>query len=368
MSNLNLSKDNLAAKDFRRILLIKPSSLGDVIHALPVLDALHRRYPNAAVDWLIGTPCAPLLAGHSAIKGLVEFDRRRLGTAWWNPAAAGDLLRFMRSLRRARYDLVIDLQGLIRTAWFGYVTGASTRIGFADAREGAPLFYTHKLPGGSGDVHAVDRNLQVASLLGIEVDAVRFPLELSAADRMAAGNLVSHLPRPIVALVPGARWETKCWPASHYRGLIDAIASACPAASFVLLGSGDESALCMAIAKECSAVPINLAGRTALPVLACVIDTVDIVVCQDSAAAHLAAALDRPLVCLTGPTNPHRTGPYRRIEDVLRLELDCSPCYFRRLSQCPHGHRCLRELDVETVAAAALEALVGVSPGASGNV
>jgi len=366
VSSPDPSKGDLAAKDFRRILLIKPSSLGDVIHALPVLDALHRRYPNATIDWLIATTCAPLLAGHSAIHRLVEFDRRRLGMAWWNPVATGDLLRFMGSLRHARYDLVIDLQGLIRTAWFAYVTRASTRIGFADAREGAPLFYTHKLPGGSGDVHAVDRNLQVARLLGIDVDAVRFPLELSEADRMAADSLVSHLPRPIVALVPGARWETKCWPPAHFARLIDAIATACPEASFVLLGSRNESTLCMSIAKECSAASINLAGKTSLPVLACVIETVDIVVCQDSAAAHLAAALDRPLVCLTGPTNPHRTGPYQRIEDVVRLELDCSPCYFRRLSQCPHGHRCLREMGVEAVTAATLKALASVSPDASG--
>jgi ADP-heptose:LPS heptosyltransferase len=100
--------------------------------------------------------------------------------------------------------------------------------------------------------------------------------------------------------------------------------------------------------------PLNLCGRTSLPGLVAIIARADLVICHDSGASHIAAALNRPLVCITGPTNPRRTGPYGRQHDVLRLDLECSPCYFRRLSQCPHHHRCMQELDVAKVVAAAI--------------
>ena len=154
----------LAQRTFDRILLIKPSSLGDVIHALPVLGGLRKRYPTARIDWLIGSPFASLLAGHPLIDALVEFDRKRFGRLWRSPAAALAFVRFIRRLRQSRYDLVVDLQGLFRTGFFAYATGAKTRIGFGDARESAPRFYTHRLMGGSGNVHAVDRYLQVGDL------------------------------------------------------------------------------------------------------------------------------------------------------------------------------------------------------------
>lgn len=351
-----------ASTDYSRILLIKPSSLGDVIHALPVLERLRSRYPQARIDWLIATACAPLLAGHSGVDQFMEFDRKRLGKAWWHPGAAGDLCRFMIGLRRPRYELVIDLQGLIRTAWFGFVTGAPTRVGFADAREGAPRFYTHLLPGGKGDWHAVDRNLQINALLELAPGPVRFPLEPREVDRAAARELISSLSSPLVAVAPGARWETKCWPPEHFAELIDRLGAERPNASFVLLGGPDETALCADIARRCAVPTRHLAGRTQLPVLVAVIEQADLVVCQDSAAAHLAAALGRPLVCITGPTNPLRTGPYGRLDDVVRLDLDCAPCYLRRLSQCPHNHRCMRELDVDRVLQQARSALGAAEP------
>ena len=97
-------------------------------------------------------------------------------------------------------------------------------------------------------------------------------------------------------------------------------------------------------------MPVNLAGETTLGCVAALIERSDLVLCHDSAAMHLGVALGRPLVCIVGPTNPHRTGPYRRPQDVLRLALDCSPCYFRRLAQCDYGHRCMTELESGVVA------------------
>lgn len=352
---------------FRRILLIKPSSLGDVIHALPVLNGLRRRYPDSAIDWLISTACAPLLEGHPDIHQLVRFDRRKFGRMARSFHATVEFGRFVRGLRTARYDLVVDLQGLFRTGFFARATGARVRLGFADAREGAWAFYTHRIPPDPPNTHAVDRNYRVADCLGFADVPIAFSLPMSdtlragVAARLAAGGL-----RPgsrLVAVVPGARWETKVWPAGRFTRVIDALQNE-QGVQCVLLGGPDESNLCRGIAQDCHTAPINLGGATSVTELAAVIEKSDLVVGQDSAAMHLAVLFRRPLVCLVGPTNPHRTGPYRRIQDVVRLDLECAPCYFRRLTQCPHDHRCMRDLAVEEVLAAARHRLSssGVCP------
>ncbi|MHC4696972.1 MAG: glycosyltransferase family 9 protein, partial [Planctomycetota bacterium] len=145
--------------------------------------------------------------------------------------------------------------------------------------------------------------------------------------------------------------ETKVWPPERFAETIDALHSRSDVRC-VLLGGPDDVSLCERIARACRSEPISLAGRTDVRQLAAVVGLADVVLCHDSAAMHLAVALRRPLVCLIGPTNPRRTGPYGRPGDVVSLELDCAPCYLRRLSQCPHNHRCMRELGSDKVVSA----------------
>ncbi len=379
------SVSDLAHRCFKRILLVKPSSLGDVVHTLPVLHGLRTRYPQAKIDWLVAPQFAPLLKSHPELDELILFDRKRFGRLGLSAGAASEFLTFIRDLRARRYDLVIDLQGLFRTGFLSAASGAPIRIGFRDAREGAWLFYTHHLHIEDPDTHAVDRNYRVSALLGFEDVPVEFDLALTESVRASArellrDGLVSKMVRTadptylesrsheqqrfyrsgqvlsgdecIVAVAPGARWETKSWLPERFAQTIDELSER-PGVRCVLLGGPDEVELCKRIAHTCRSATINLSGQTSLGELAAVIELATLVLCHDSAAMHLAVALGRPLVCLIGPTNPLRTGPYRRPEDVVRLKLDCAPCYFRRLSQCPHAHRCMRELNVATVLAAA---------------
>ena len=352
----------LAQRDFSRILLVKPSSLGDIVHALPVLNGLRHRYPDSRIDWLIATPFAPLVAAHPALNEIVPFDRRRFGRLGRSPNVTGEFARFVANLRARRYDLVIDLQGLFRSGFLTRASGAAVRVGFRGAREGAWLFYSHLIRINDPNMHAVDRNLKVGDLLGFETADAGFGLPVSDEARAQAHRLLDEQTRrPTgrrVVVVPGARWDTKRWRPERFVETIDRLNES-GIADVVLLGSGDEVLLCDEMEAACRVKPLNLAGRTGLAVLAAVIEQADLVLCHDSAAMHLAVALGRPLVCLVGPTNPRRTGPYRRLEDVVQLNLDCSPCYFRRLTQCPHHHRCMEELVAETVVAAVQRALSG---------
>jgi heptosyltransferase I len=363
-----LQDDELARREFKRILLIKPSSLGDVLHGLPVLHGLRTRYPSARIDWLINKSFAPLLHAHPEIDDLVIFDRGRFGRMAYSPGTAAAFARFVRDLRRRHYEMVIDLQGLFRSGFLARATGAPVRIGPADAREGATWFYTHRLAPMDSDTHAVDRNYAVAGLLGFADVPIEFPLPVDRqAEAAVAKRIREHLdgdfhPKasganlrhgPLLAIAPGARWETKLWPVERFVEVVKQLGA--DGVRCVLLGGADDVPSCGQIAASAQSV-LDLSGRTSIAEFVAAISLADAVLCLDSAAAHVAAALDKPVICITGPTNPARTGPYRGGR-IVRLELDCSPCYFRRLSQCPHDHRCMRDLTADEVVSVVRDAI-----------
>jgi lipopolysaccharide heptosyltransferase I len=337
----------LNQREFDRVLIIKPSSLGDVLHAVPVLWAVRRRWPRARISWLAGSAFAPLIESHPALDETIVFDRERYGRLGRSRRVTREFIRFVGELRRRRFDLVIDLQGLFRSGFLSWAAGSSVRIGFGQAREAAWVFYSHRIPPIRGDAHAVDRNFRVCRLLGIEDE----PIDLSIAVRPEAEESVraklSGLGlRPgseYLAVAPGARWETKRWVPEHIAAVIDAVHEQTGGRA-VLLGSTGEQALCGQVAGLTDSEPINLAGKTSLPELAAAVGGARAVLCNDSGAKDLAVALDRPVVTIFGPTNPLRTGPYGRGRDIFRACLPCSPCYLKKLTRCPHHHRCMQEI------------------------
>ncbi len=357
---------DLVRREFRRILLIKPSSPGDIIHALPVLHGLRRRYPTAYIAWLVATPFVNLIETDTALSEAIAFDRKRFGRVGRSLRVTRDFARFVRDLKRRRFDLAVDLQGLFRSGFLARACGAPVRIGFANAREMAWIFYTDKLILPDADGHAADRNYAVAGLLGFAEQAMDFTIHVTDADRSHAAALLKRagfLPgQRYVVLVPGTRWETKQWPPSRLGRLAAVIRQSHYLDSVLVGGAGDAvDADRAAAASENSAV--SLCGQTTLRQLAALIDRAAVVVTADSTPMHLAAALNRPMVALFGPTNPRRTGPYQRQGEVLRLELPCSPCYFRKLRQCRYDHACMQELTVEQVAAAVGERLASSAKG-----
>src|SRR5579885_1524798 len=160
------SRPALSAFNAERIALVKPSALGDIIHCLPVLTALRRRYPKAHITWVVNQVYAPLLQGHRDLNEVLPFDRRasRRGLR----VAARSWLGFLRELRRRRFDLAIDLQGLSRSAVMMVATGAKRRVGLSTAREGATWTYTDVVPVADFNaIHAVDRCWRIAEAFGV---------------------------------------------------------------------------------------------------------------------------------------------------------------------------------------------------------
>jgi heptosyltransferase I len=335
---------------YQRILIIKPSSLGDIVHGLPVLAALHHAWPNAHVAWLAGDTFAPLLAGHPLINEVIPFDRRRYGRMLQSPRIFVEFVRFVAGLRRRRFDLVIDLQGLIRSGFLAWASGARDRIGFADAREFAPLFYTRRVRCPASAVHAVDKNMQIVAALGLPLGKPEFPLRAPPQEIQAAREILNTAAgrdlREFIAVLPGARWPSKLWRSSHFAQLIDRLA-ADGHPPCVLLGAPSDADAAKRISTLCEAEVINLIGRTNLPQLVALLDLSQFVLCLDSGPMHIAAALNKPLVALFGPTNRHRTGPYSPQARVVSIPLPCTPCYRRT---CPLAHHaCMETLGAEHV-------------------
>lgn len=341
-----------------RILLIKPSALGDVVHALPVAATLHRRYPNIPLDWLVEEEAADIVRGHPALSGIVVSGRKRWLRELRNPARVRatlcEMREFAAELRGRGYGAVLDLQGLLKSAAYVLATRAPIRVGFAEGREGASWFLTHPVAAPPQPVHAVERYLRLAAAVDA-AEAVRdFSIATGEADRAVARLYLATVPRPRVALHPAARWPTKLWELPRWRELAASLLA--EGIGVILTGSRGDADMAAAISSGMRPPVPSLVGRLSVKQLAAVLRDVDAVVSVDSGPLHIACAVGTPVVALFGPTDPVRTGPLGSGK-VLRRLLSCSPCLQRRC-QIPDTNRCMRDLAVGEVLGAVRD-LVG---------
>ncbi|MDR1144913.1 MAG: glycosyltransferase family 9 protein [Verrucomicrobiales bacterium] len=311
------------------MLVIKPTALGDVAQALTVAPVLKSR--GGRLTWLVDEDYAPLVTACPWVDELITFPRRRLRAA---PAA---FARWLLTLRRHKFDLALDLQGLARSALMTRAVRATRRVGLQSGREWSRLAYDEVVA--DVQTHAADRYLTAAlTVTGTASgDAmtdtqllVRPPDELPAGLR-TGGYTVLH---------PYSRWETKLWPWRNYEQL----ARLLPEEKFVLVGQGN---FFPATAPNL----LDLRGQTDLRGLLTLLGAARAVVGTDSGPLHVAAALDRPLVALFGATDPRKTAPRARQVKLLTTDLSCRPC-LRRHCQRANRMACLRAITPAQVVAA----------------
>ena len=365
----NAEASGLQSAEFSRILLIKPSALGDVVHTIPLLVKLRSRYPRARIDWLITPENAEIVRCHPALSNVVLFARRdfaKRGRRWHAVVA---FLELLQQIRRAKYDLVVDMHGQVRSAFFSLISGARVRIGFdrpikrsltvsaehdlknvpshgwRGAREGSWIAYTHRIPIPTLDVHAIDRYLWVAPLLGLDDDTPDLTIYLSSETIRNVERLLEEhgvpASKPLVVLVPGTIWETKHWTIEGFAGVARQFLG--DGFAVALAGTKRDQQRCRQIAAAAPGAS-DLSGKTTPAELAALIRRAEVAVTNDSGSMHVAASLGKPMVSVFGPTNPVHIGPYQRPESVVRVDLPCSPCNYRRLSQCPFDHACMKQV------------------------
>lgn len=331
--------------DARRIAIIKPSALGDVVQALPLLPALRRRFPASHITWVVQRELADLVTGHPDLDAVIRCDRR--------PTIA-QVASLGRELSQARFDLVFDLQGLLRSALMTWATRARHRIGLETAREGSHLSVTHTIPNTPREMPAHARYWRVAEALGVGDIPRRVLVQVPLPTHAAAQSWLAGQPRPLIAVQWGAKWETKRWPVA---GFADVLARAAHTwgGTAVIVGAKADRAASAEMARRIQdkaphAAVLDLTGRTTIKELAAVVSSVDAMFSNDSGPLHLAAELGTPSLGVFTCTSAFRSGPPGDAHEFVAADVPCAASYCKT---CPNtGHQrlaCHRVLRADQV-------------------
>jgi lipopolysaccharide heptosyltransferase I len=332
----------LARLEPARICIIKPSSLGDVVHALPILAAFRARWPTAFLAWVVNRPFRELLEGHHALDELIIHDRTARHGDFLGLAATAALFR---KLSQRRFDLTIDLQGLLRSGLMTAATRAPVRVGLADAREGAHWFYTDLVDASRLQLHAVERTQKVAAAFGARMPEPRFDLTISANDSRWARETLAELPFPRIVFNVGARWLTKRWPPEHFAAIGRRLAARYRA-GLIAVGSASDRPLVQAfIGHVAPNKVLDLCGRTNLHQLAAVSAESGLFISNDTGPLHLAAAAGARVIGIYTCTNPVLTGPFGARATTVQTGIWCK---FSLKKTCDRME-CMSELTPERV-------------------
>jgi heptosyltransferase-1 len=317
-----------------RILIIKLSSIGDLFHALPAVHALKVGL-NAPIDWVTTTAYVDLVNCFDDVDHAIAFPRKHFFK---------NLKHFKKQLRTHHYDLIIDLQGLLKSATVARLARGGRRIGPSFHREASHLFYSTVAGICNKDRHAVLENLDIADHLGIESQPLHFPVTFPDITVSGAS--------PRIAISPTSRWETKNWPLERFAAVAKELQES-QQATIVLLGGPDDIDACQHIESALDAPCENWAGKTTLVEMGSQLQTVDLLIANDSGPVHMAAAIGKPTLVIFGPTKPHRTGPFGEGHHVIQTSLPCQPCGQRTCSQPDPGVPCMTGISVTEVTKAA---------------
>ncbi len=349
-----------------KILIVKLSAIGDVLHTLPALALLRQCLPESSLNWVVEEKAAGILVGHPQLDKVIVSGRKRWmhelsrPSRW--PAVFREAASLIRELRSERYDVVIDFQGLLKSAILVLFSRGAHRIGYGKTRELSYLALTHRIDPPPAEAHALDKNIGLARAVlnlpelggsgsivqgkkaaGRHHYAASYGLAAPSEQEQMRVDLLLQSSRidpdrPLILVNAPAGWETKRWDEGKMAALADRLVTGYDAA-LIYTGTAGDAAYIDGIIARMACPAANAAGRTTLRELACLINKARLFVTTDSGPMHLAAALGTPVVALFGPTAPWRTGPYTDRARVVRTPASCSPCYKRKCEEmiCMNG-------------------------------
>ena len=322
-----------------RILIVKTSSFGDIVHLFPALSLLRKVLPESEADFLVNPEFAPLLEfSPFPIAEKIIFERKNFGSL---RSFLPEVMRLKKELQRNKYDYVIDFQGLFRSGVFTGWANGGVKAGFAVPRERlAAIFYNRKIE--VPKLHAVERNIYLVEQLFSLKKSERMILPELPYSSAGAAEL-PELPEDYIVLLPGARWESKRFPVEVFRGVVENLKKYMPGMKFVAAGSGSEYGLGRSIGKDV----VDLAGRTSVAALFELLRKSRAVIGNDSGPLHAAAALNKKVFGFYGPTVPGLTGPYGENCSVITACAECAGCLKRK---CPRRDVLCHKLDAAATA------------------
>lgn len=334
--------------EYKNILIIKMSALGDVMHALPCAAALRELYPNAKIRWIVHPQFSTFVPQPPYVDEIIYFDKQ----AFTKMSVKDKIKAFlqMRSfLRSFKFDLVIDLQGLFKSAVVAWMTGCKNRIGYNDMREGSGLI-SKAIHGAHDQGHIVQQYLDVIRYLGSKVEEPFFPMPELTEEKVQLKNMLlekfsGSTKQDLVALVPGAGWVTKEWPEAYFIDLAKKLIE--QDKKIILVGGPAETAKAQLIEENLPKEQVlNLTGKTNLKELAALMDNVGLCIGGDTGPVHIAAAMGCRIIALFGASSGHRAGPYGKQVTIISTTEECAPCFKRK---CPLHKNCMEKISVQQV-------------------
>lgn len=348
-----------------KILIVKPSSLGDIIHTMPAVSLLRQCLPDVEVTWVANDSLASIVGLAAGIR-IIPFPRKAIGK--FSITALRD---FLKALRQESYDAVLDFQGLLRSALISRFAHAKVRYGFANGREGSPHFYTKAVALPAEIRHAAEKNLFLMKTFLQDHGITEFPSEcaemkdvrIPEAWQQEADNLKQEnalCGKTLLAVGCSSRWNSKSWPVEYFADVLKIVAARRSDLAIWLLGGPDEAQRAEALKSACNLENVvNLAGKTSMGALTAMLHDSAALFTNDSGPMHIAALLSVPCVANFGSTDPTLTGPYGPIGKHFVVASDCpkSPCFCR---DCPRGDNalCCKNTDRAMVAEEILNRLV----------
>ncbi|KAF0220695.1 MAG: heptosyltransferase [Geobacteraceae bacterium] len=336
-----------------RVLIVKVSALGDVIHALPVLDYLHRVMPGIEIDWVVEEPFRDVLEGNPLISRLHVVRTRVWRKRPFAAATRREIGELKTALRERAYDLVFDIQGNLKSGLVSWLSGAGNRIGFTRdyLQESINLiFTTRQIPPRSQDYHITDQYLRLVSVpFGRDFKEIELcsDIHTSPEDDAAAETLLSTLADGLVFLFHfGTTWQTKFWFEAGWIELGKSLLGRFPESSILLSWGNEEERKTVTAMAAAIGTGARVIDRYPLKGLAALLKKVDLVVGGDTGPVHMAAAVGTPTVSLYRASDGKRSGPRGKRQIIIQSPLPCAGCFRTR---CDQDAACRESITVEKV-------------------
>jgi len=334
-----------------KILIIRLSAIGDVVHALPTAHAVRKRYPNAQIDWLVEVKAFPLVNLNPYLDDVIILPRQK-----WREQMRDDgfftalksFISFFKDMRKREYDLVLDLHGLFKSAFSSYLIKPELRIGPSDGRELSTKFYQAKIDMPQKKMHQVERNLHMASAVGGDTEEVNYGLKITPIIKSRVSRMfeVENIPKDaeLIILNPFTTWESKNWFLERYFELAEKLIGI---GYFVIFTGSQADREAINKFEYNKGKFANLAGRTDLEELTEIYNRADLYIGGDTGPTHLAAAVGLKVIALMGPTDPDTHGPYGDKHAVIQdNSLECIRCWDKH---CSRNMQCMKSINVEQV-------------------
>jgi len=330
-------------KNKPKILIVRLSAIGDVVHSLPVLHSLRGKFPDSHIAWAVEERCSDLLVNNPLVDKVYLFPRKKWNRKTW---------QLIQEIRKEKYDIAIDLQELFKSGIITFFSGAKTRIAHAGTREFAEFFVNKKLP--SHDTFdpeklIIERYLEAAACLGAPVDEIKFTLPpVSEEVKNKVDMLLAGIDKEIIVFSPATIWPTKHWPEKYWAQLLEKLSES---HKVVFIGANSDKELINRMISHAGTRDwLNLAGKTTLLELVEIFNRAKYVIAPDTGPAHIANATQIPsVIMIFGPTGVRRTPPVGEKHFAISTNLPCQPCFKRKCPRKDFPNECMEKITPEVI-------------------